>query len=78
MKSQTLVLFVLVTAFTSLSACGAWWLPRAHKIDVQQGNLLSIEKIKQIKVGMTKNEVARILGQPVAANPLDELSLIHI
>ena len=55
----------------SLSACGAWWLPRAHKIDVQQGNLLSPESLAQVEVGMSKNEVATLLGRPITTNQIN-------
>lgn len=72
MKIRTLVLFVLVTALTTLTACGAWWLPRPHKIDIQQGNLLSTEKVKLVKIGMSKTEVTRILGRPITSNQIDD------
>lgn len=72
MKTRHLLLIFLVFATTTLSACSrAWWLPRPHKIDVQQGNLLSVEEINQVKVGMSRNEVANLLGQPITSNGID-------
>jgi len=42
MKTRHLLLIFLVFATTTLSACSrAWWLPRPHKIDVQQGPITS-------------------------------------
>lgn len=55
----------------SVSACGAWWLPRAHKIDIQQGNLLSTESVAQVEVGMSKNEVVALLGRPITTNQIN-------
>jgi len=71
MKARTLVAIVLVPIFITLSACGAWWLPRAHRIDIQQGNLLSTEQISQVAVGMSKTQVTSLLGRPLTTNQLN-------
>ena len=64
---------LLATFFASaLSACGnPIWLPPAHKIDVQQGNLVEQEQIDQLREGMGRAEVQRILGQPVLESTLN-------
>ena len=36
-----------------------------HKIEVQQGNLISREAIERVKVGMSKNDVKNALGTPL-------------
>ena len=33
-----------------------------HKIDVQQGNAVEVEKVEQLAVGMTKEQVEFLLG----------------
>ena len=71
MKARQLLLIALIPMFTTLAACGAWWLPRPHKIDIQQGNLLSSDAISQIKVGMSKGEVVGILGTPLTTNQIN-------
>lgn len=71
MKTRNLLLLVLIPVFTTLSACGSWWLPRPHKIDIQQGNLLSDDAVAQIKEGMSKAEVTAILGQPLTSNQIN-------
>ena len=49
-----------------LSGCGTpFWLPRAHKIEVQQGNLLTREQINAVQSGMSREEVAALIGVPV-------------
>ena len=37
--------------------------------DLQQGNLLKIENIDRVEIGMTKNKVRYLLGGPVIGNP---------
>jgi len=56
---------------TSLIGCGGdpFWLPRAHRITIQQGNLLSERQLDGIEVGMDKNAVRTLLGSPVAKTP---------
>ncbi|MGE0355794.1 MAG: outer membrane protein assembly factor BamE [Burkholderiales bacterium] len=50
----------LILAF-ALAACG----PIVHRIDIQQGNLVSPENFARVKTGMTKSEVRQILGTPL-------------
>ena len=40
-----------------------------NRTDVQQGNILEPEKMQQIHKGMSKEEVAFILGNPVYEDP---------
>ncbi len=58
------VLIPLILA-TTLAGCGSWWLPRPHKIDIQQGNLLDESAVTQIEEGMSKAEVQNRLGNPL-------------
>ncbi len=72
MTSRHILLIILIPAMVSLTACGAWWLPRPHKIDIQQGNLLSTEQIEQVEVGMSRGDVVELLGRPITSNQLNE------
>ena len=36
-----------------------------YKMDVQQGNILSSETVSQLKTGMSKAQVATLLGTPL-------------
>ncbi len=47
-------------------------IPRIHKITVQQGNVITQDMIDQLKPGMTKRQVAFVMGEPVVRNPFDE------
>jgi len=57
-----------------LAGCGGkpFWLPRAHKITIQQGNLLSERQLGEIQVGMDQNAVRSLLGAPVATSAFTE------
>ncbi|MDF1678752.1 MAG: outer membrane protein assembly factor BamE [Legionellaceae bacterium] len=50
---------ILTLCFFSLTHCASYDF---SKRIVQQGNLLPEEKVKQVKRGMTKNEVAVLMG----------------
>ncbi|MBL1261762.1 MAG: outer membrane protein assembly factor BamE [Thiotrichaceae bacterium] len=40
-----------------------------HKVDIQQGNIVSQEMMLQLKVGMLRNEVERLMGRPMIVDP---------
>jgi len=55
-------IFALALCFLAsvlMSACGGdpFWLPRAHKITIQQGNLISQTQLERVTVGMNRDEV---------------------
>lgn len=54
-----------------LSACGGdpAWLPRAHKITIQQGNLLNQDQLERVNVGMEREMVRNLIGTPVINTP---------
>ena len=43
-------------------------VPRVHKITVQQGNVITQEMVDQLQPGMTREQVAFIMGEPVVRN----------
>ncbi|MFP6836219.1 MAG: outer membrane protein assembly factor BamE [Pseudomonadales bacterium] len=47
-------------------------LPRVHKITIQQGNVITQEMIDQLKPGMTRSQVAFVMGEPIFRNSFDE------
>ena len=62
---------ITITLVCLLSACGGnpIWLPRAHKITVQQGNLINQTQLDQITVGMDREQVRTLIGSPVVDTP---------
>lgn len=57
-----------------LSACGGdpLWLPRAHKITIQQGNLLNQDMLDRVTVGMDREIVRNLIGSPVIQTPFQQ------
>ncbi len=48
-----------------LFVTGCSWLPEPHRIDIQQGNIISQDEINQLKIGMSKKQVLFIMGTPI-------------
>ena len=51
-----------------LTACTSW-LPDAHHIEIQQGNVIKQEERDALKKGMSKRDVQGILGKAVLRDP---------
>jgi len=39
-----------------------------HRIDVQQGNLIELEQLEKLKVGMDKSQARFVLGTPIVVD----------
>ena len=74
MESPVKTLALLLISISALTACGGdpLWLPRAHKITIQQGNLLSENQIGQVSVGMPRSDIRTLLGAPVTNTAFHE------
>ncbi|TDR18415.1 outer membrane protein assembly factor BamE [Marinicella litoralis] len=59
-----IILIAILLSTFSLTAC--------YKTPVQQGNILKQEDIDEVKPGMTKQQIAIILGTPTIADPFDQ------
>ena len=42
-----------------------------YRMDVQQGNLLDVEQVDQVEVGMTRSQVRFLLGTPMVIDSFD-------
>lgn len=49
----------------TLAAC-------AYKPDIQQGNMVTQDKLEQLKIGMDKRQVLFILGSPMLTDPFHQ------
>lgn len=58
---------VLMTCSTLLSAC-----IRPYQPDIQQGNIINNSDLREIRAGMSKQEVLFILGTPMVIDPFNE------
>ncbi|QPG04695.1 outer membrane protein assembly factor BamE [Salinimonas marina] len=62
---QTILLAaVMVTA----TACSNW----IYRIDVPQGNFLDTGDVKELRMGMSKEQVAYVLGNPVVEDSFNK------
>lgn len=43
-----------------------------YRITVQQGNVITQDMVDRLKPGMTREQVAYIMGEPVVRNPFNE------
>jgi outer membrane protein assembly factor BamE len=59
--AATRFLFIVAAIF-GLSACAGYGV---HKIDIQQGNLVTQEQLAKVKTGMNRVDVKNILGTPL-------------
>ncbi len=59
--------FLLVCAIVGCSIS----MPRVHKVAVQQGNILNQSIVDKLKPGMTRTQVAYVMGRPVIINTFD-------
>ncbi|NJN52457.1 MAG: outer membrane protein assembly factor BamE [Gammaproteobacteria bacterium] len=64
---QLLRVLTVALVVISLTACSFHW-PRVHRITIQQGNVMTQEMIDKLKPGMTRRQVAFVMGEPVIRN----------
>lgn len=64
MKSSV-VYSLSLAVLLSLSACSTDKIPGVYRIDIQQGNDVTQEMINQLEPGMTKSQVAYVMGTPL-------------
>jgi outer membrane protein assembly factor BamE len=64
MKSSV-VYSISLAIVLSLSACSTDKIPGVYRIDIQQGNEVDQGMINQLEPGMTKNQVAYVMGTPL-------------
>ncbi len=60
---------LLTLSFLAQSGCQ---FPRLYRITVQQGNVITQEMVNKLKPGMTRSQVAFVMGDPVLKNTFDE------
>jgi outer membrane protein assembly factor BamE len=68
-KNHFIILFLLIVL-----AAGCRSVPMlpgltAHKIDIQQGNVVTKDMLEKLQPGMTRNQVRFVLGTPLLVDP---------
>ena len=56
---------LLVCLISVLAGCQYFQFPGVHKINIQQGHILTEEMISQLEPGLNKRQVRYILGTPL-------------
>ena len=59
-------LTIIAATAVAVVLCGCVYRPT-----IQQGNLLQLDEIDQVKVGMTRSQVRYVLGTPMVSDPFE-------
>lgn len=63
---------VAIALVTTLSACSSFRFPGVHKINIQQGHIITEEMVSQLKLGMTKRQVRFVLGNSLVPDTFND------
>jgi|SRR5262245_45916941 len=66
---KKIIITFLIIGVVLLTGCSKLHI---YQPDIQQGNLISDAKTDQLRIGMSKDEVVRIMGNPVLENLITE------
>lgn len=66
---------IILSLLLTLSGCSYL---HVHRMDIEQGNLLTPEMMHKIHPGMTEAEVKEIIGTPVLANVFDKNRIDYV
>jgi outer membrane protein assembly factor BamE len=58
-------------ALVAAAAAAIWLSGCVYRPTIQQGNLLQLDEIDQVKVGMTRSQVRYVLGTPMVSDPFE-------
>jgi outer membrane protein assembly factor BamE len=62
---------IALCCIAGISAC-AEWLPEAHRLDLQEGNTIKLAQLESLELGMSKDDVRKIMGTPMLSDPFHE------
>lgn len=71
-KVVTRTILALATALIVAMIVTSCALPRVYKVTVQQGNVITQQMVDSLRPGMTREQVAYVMGEPVIKNPFDQ------
>lgn len=60
---------IFIAALLSVLLYACSFDPLVHRIDIRQGNYLSDEILENVYIGMSREEVRRLLGTPMLESP---------
>lgn len=60
---------IIITLLICLNLVACTNFFRPYRPPIQQGNILTDNALAQVRLGMTKQSVVKLLGEPVLTNP---------
>ena len=78
MRHRIKLKYLIIMATLSVSLLGCDHIPVGYDINVQQGNIIQEDNVKQLKVGMSRDQVIEIMGEPVMINTFDTRSWDYV
>lgn len=70
---KKMISLILISAL--LTSCGVF---RTHKMDVEQGNIITKAELNSLHPGLSETDVRAMLGNPVLANIFTNERLIYV
>jgi outer membrane protein assembly factor BamE len=66
------ILTVIISSSLFLSGCGVINFLTPYKLDIPQGNEVTMDQVENLKVGMTQSQVRFVLGTPLLVDPFHQ------
>ena len=63
-------IFLIIVLGAALNACSTLKFPGVHRINIQQGNVITQQMIDKLRPGMTKSQVRFVLGNAIVDDSL--------
>ena len=62
-------ILTILLSFLFIPACS---IPKVYKLTVQQGNIVTQDMLDELQPGMTKRQVAYVMGTPLIRSPYQQ------
>ena len=74
------ILILMMASLCLLSGCGISniKIPKLYKVAIQQGNVITQDMVDKLKPGMTRRQVAFVMGEPVIQDPFDDTKWVYL
>lgn len=68
---KKLLSFLTLTTVFALAGC-------VHKMDIEQGNVITPEMVSKLHTGMTEEQVKSVMGTPMLLNTFDDSRIDYV
>ena len=74
------ILILMIASLCLLSGCSISniKIPKLYKVAIQQGNVITQDMVDKLKPGMTRRQVAFVMGEPVIQDPFDDTKWVYL